>query len=361
MSTGGDMPEVAFAPLPHGGPETMWFCFRITETEPDTAGPQKVRITLEHFDNLLGADSPAALCPVYHPQGQAWYRMASGTETVLPDGRRNVSWTIPYPAAATEVALCYPYGMPELKNLRAKSKGYWKQDEIGMSQGGQPLVRLANDYGSVGGKRHGLYLVARQHSGETPGSWALHGVMEYLSRGRRDPFLTWAVPLANMDGIVQGDYGKDNYPYDLNRAWGTPAMRHETLVIQQDMARWKEHCQPTLAIDFHAPGACETEGVYAFLPSPDEFPDAHRAAQKWANVMKHELGAEYATEDFARVATYASRWNTPTFTAYAAGNLDIPAMSVEIPYGKVGSTVLAQKHYREIGSRIARALTVKGT
>ena len=354
----GDLPVVAFTPAPHGGPEVMWFCFRLTETDTPTA--QKVRITLQNFGNLLGAGSPSALYPVYQPQGQAWYRMKAGAPTSLPDGRMDISWTIPYPTPSTDVALCFPYGKPELKNLLGKSKGYWKQDEIGMSQSGRPLIRLANDYGSPGGRRHGLYLVARQHAGETPGSWAMHGLLEYISRGRRDQFVVWAVPLADMDGVLHGDYGKDNYPYDLNRAWGTPPMRHETLVYQRDIARWRERCQPVLAIDFHSPGACATEGVYVYLPSPDNFPDAHRAAQKWANVIKQELGTEYAADDFARVATYASRWNTPTFTAHAASALDLPALSLEIPYCKVGTTVLTQKHYREIGKRIARALTIKG-
>ena len=43
------MTEVSFAADPHGGPERLWFCFRLTQTEPATS--QKVRLVLKHSYN----------------------------------------------------------------------------------------------------------------------------------------------------------------------------------------------------------------------------------------------------------------------------------------------------------------------
>lgn len=359
VRTGDDMPEVCFSPSPAGGPETLWFCFSIRETTPEKSAGGKVRITLEHFINLLGNSAPTDMVPVYCKAGQGWHRLSGGLSTVQPDGQMSVSWTVPYPEPRVDVALCYPYGKPEIEALLAKSKGYWKKDVIGLSQGGRPLLRLANDYGQPGSKRRGLYLVARQHSGETPGSWVLDGVMQYFSRSRKVPFTTWVVPLANADGVARGEYGKDNFPYDLNRAWGSPPMRHETLVYQRDIARWRERCEPAFGLDFHAPGGCESSGVYCFLPPADAFPEMHRAAAKLANVIKEELGSEYAAKDFKREVTYRSRWETPPFWRYFVESLGVPALSMETPYSKIGTQVLSQKQYREIGERVARALMLK--
>ena len=43
-----------------------------------------------------------------------------------------------------------------------------------------------------------------------------------------------------LDDVLSGAYGKDPFPHDLNRAWGDPPMRHETLVMRHDIRRWAE-------------------------------------------------------------------------------------------------------------------------
>ena len=239
------MPEVHFAADPHGGPECLWFCLRVYETDPqEVAADATVRVALKYVPNMLGASSPSSLLPVSRQEGQAWVRMKPGKTEELPDGQYMATWVIPHPTPAVDIAFCYPYGRDEIDQLLQKSRGYWHRDAIGLSQQGRTIARLSNDYGKPGGRRPGVYLVARQHSGETPGSWVLDGLLQHLSRDSAHAPVTWAVPLTNIDGVIHGDYGKDNFPYDLNRAWGSPPMRHETRVMQQDIRRWKERCRP---------------------------------------------------------------------------------------------------------------------
>ena len=133
-------------------------------------------------------------------------------------------------------------------------------------------------------------------------------------------------------------------------------MRHETLVLQRDIQRWKERCQPALAIDFHAPGACETDGLYCFLPNPEKHPEMHEKTVKWANVIENGMGKEYAAENFKRVADYPSRWNTPNAVTFFCGRLGVCALTIETPYSLAKETLLTRKHYREAGKRIASAL-----
>ncbi|MCX7805407.1 MAG: M14 family zinc carboxypeptidase [Planctomycetota bacterium] len=357
-SPGG--PVVSFEPHPHGGPECLWFCFRVICSKGrargrtgGVAGGKSLRLVWTNLQNALGGLPPEKLRPVIRADDGDWERLPPGTGEVLPDGRCNAIWTIPVPGKHADVAFCYPYGAPELEALLRETGGYWKADRIGSSQAGRPLLRLSNSPGEKGSGRPGLYLVARQHSGETPGSWVLDGFLRRVAeRGDRAP-LVWAVPLANIDGVEGGDYGKDNFPYDLNRAWGNPPMRHETLVYQRDMKRWKERCRPILCVDFHAPGGSENDGAYLYLPRPDGFPDAHRAASEWASAIAAGLTREYASEKFARVADYASRWETPTLTAFCASVLKIPAFTIETPYGSVGDRQLTREDYRAIGSRMA--------
>jgi hypothetical protein len=342
--------RVSFTPAPHGGPETLWFCFRVVSDGP---GPGPLLLRLKHLSNLLGGNEAQNLRPVVRADDGDWQRLPAGQVIARPDGQLDVEWSTPRPERFADVALCYPYGRNELNALLDETNDTWRADEIGASQAGRPLVRLSNDYGTAAGERDGVYLLARQHAGETPGSWVLDGLLRRLAQRPDDAPLVWTVPLTNIDGVEQGDYGKDNFPHDLNRAWGRPPMRHETLVFQRDMLRWAKRCRPRLALDFHAPGGTENPGVYGFVPANDGQPEPR--SRLLAQRLGEALGP-YAAAEFARVANYPSRWETPNFTRFCRDRFEIPAVSLETPYALAGETVLTREVYGEIGSRLADAL-----
>lgn len=348
----GDHPEVRFSSDPCGGPEALWFFFRLVETTPDPERQTKIRLTWKHFDNVLGASDGQACVPVCQPAGQAWMRLRQGEEVKLPDGRRQLSWWIQHPAPTTDLAFCYPYGQADVHALLDRFKEYWQPSTIGISQGGRRIQRLHNSVGTPGGTQPGVYIVARQHAGETPGSWVLDGFLRHLAQVRKAGYVVWTVPLVDVDGVVHGLYGKDCFPYDLNRAWGQPPMRHETLVIRRDVQRWKAHCHPILALDLHAPGACERDGVYAYV-SPNASGPLVGEETKWCNVLQNELQAEFAAPEFKRAINYKSRWETPNFATFMRDEMGVPALSLETPYGQSAGGPLTQKSYREIGRRIA--------
>lgn len=349
----GGVSEVRFAADPHGGPECLWFCFRL---ERSGEVPPSLQLTLKHSVNMLGCEHAERMRPVVRRAHADWQRLGAPEVVELPDGPRLLSWTTDVPETFLDVAFCYPYGCGDVDALVHETGGCWKAEVIGVSQKGRPLVRLSNDLGGKGSDRPGLYLVARQHCGETPGSWVLDGFLRHVGTLGGAAPLVWAVPLANIDGVEQGDYGKDNFPYDLNRAWGSPPMRHETLVLQHDVERWKQRCRPVLGIDFHAPGGTEGDGIYAYLPDPDALPEKHKEASAWTAAVREDLGRPYAAEDFDRVARYKSRWETPGFARYLCETLNVCAFTVETPYAMVGELVLTREHYRETGSRIAKGV-----
>ncbi|MBN1249169.1 MAG: hypothetical protein JXC32_16030 [Anaerolineae bacterium] len=369
LTISDDVLEVGFSPDPHGGPETLWFCFRLCCSGPiesrteddgrntaDCSTVSTVRLTLKHGANMLGGNDPLAMRPVIRFDDGDWRRLPKGSLELLPDGRSTVSWSVRVPERTIDVAYCYPYGLHEVRTLVTETDAIWTADTIGVSQAARPLLRLSNSYGEEGGQRPGLYLMARQHSGETPGSWVMDGFLRAIAALGDEAPLVWAIPLANIDGVEEGDYGKDGFPYDLNRAWGRPPMRHEVSVFQRDLWRWRARCHPMLAIDFHAPGACESAGVYAYVPDPEIDRGAHEVALEWVEWTVEALGAPYAAQEFARVARYPSRWETPSFRSYVWSQLGVPCITFETSYALAGEWVLTQEDYREIGSRIAEGV-----
>ena len=346
--------EVRFTADPHGGPETMWFCFRLRRR--DFGEPGTAWLVLTNADNLLGGAGPAsAMRPVVRRADGDWQRLPAGEATVLPDGRREVRWPLEVAHTYYDVAWCYPYGPDDLAQLAADLGAPWALDTIGVSQGARPLQRLSNGYGQPGDERPGIYCLARQHASETPGGWALDGFVRRLAAAGDAAPLVWCVPLSNIDGIVQGDYGKDNFPYDLNRAWGIVPMRHESLVIVRDVRRFAGRCRPVLTLDWHAPGATETAGVYTYLPSPTLAPEAGERAAPFVAAFNEALGP-LAHPDFGQVINYPSRWETPTFTRWAGEALKAPSLSFEVPYALAGERVLTREVYREVGARVAEGV-----
>lgn len=362
IQSSGTTPEVIFTPDPKGGTEALWFDFRLHDPDATAeSAPESVTITMRFFETLLGASNPAAIRPVMQERGKNWVRLKPPDVHPDPDGQARLSWTIPYPLNPVEFAFCLPYGTDELAVSMKHCRDYWRESDIGLTQEGRVLRRLSNDIYKgcdACANPRGLYILARQHAGETPGSWVMDGMLDAFSRAKPVNWCIWMIPFASLDDVIRGAYGKDPFPYDLNRAWGNPPMRHETLVFQRDMRRWAQRCNPELVLDLHAPGASGNSGVYAFVQKSDNA-EWDKATQAWANIFKQTLSPDYSEEDFAKCGDYPSRWETPRLASFVEKSIGCSSLSLEIPYALIGNTVLLQKQYREIGQRLARAILTR--
>lgn len=349
---------VSLTPDPREGNEALWFRFRLWRLDAEAPPPA---LRLRNMDTLLGAGDGSALQPVVRCDGGPWERLPRGEPEAHADGRCDARWRLPAAGALIEVAFCYPYGPEELAARMGRARGLRLQT-IGASERGRPLWRVDNGPGAIGSARPGLFVVARQHSGETPGSWVLDGLLERVAElGDRAP-LTWAIPFADLDGVVEGRYGKDRHPVDFNRSWpgdARVAYRHETLCYLRDFHRWRERCAPRLVLDLHAPGGHERTGCYAFL-SRDAEGQTQPDSAAWAERLRGSLGVDAAPpERFVRFADYPSRWPRQTyntFSRWADLTLRLPALSLETTYQGNGDRTFTLEEYREIGRRIADAV-----
>lgn len=303
---------------------------------------------------MLGGNKPKNIRPVIKFKNEEWERLPEPEIANLEDGRTVVYWTIKVKNKLFEIAMCYPYGKDNIEKLLKDTDGYWKINSIGISQKEREIIRISNIYNNP--EKRGIYLIARQHSGETPGSWVLDGLLRYIAEINYQDMVVWIAPLLNIDGIEEGLYGKDNFPYDLNRAWGNPPMRHETLVIQRDLARWKDRCKPFLTLDFHAPGGCETDGVYFHITSIEENKKRHKIEKEIADRIAKKIGKEFISPRYIRSVNYKSRWETPHFTDFCREKLKIPSLTIEVPYSLCGNLLMKIENYKEIGRRIAMSI-----
>jgi len=227
-----------------------------------------------------------------------------------------------------------------------------------MTGQGRPLPRLrAARPDAVAG----AYVVARQHSGETPGSWVLDGLLRAVSEAAETERLSriewWAVPFVDLDGVIAGDYGKDAMPRDFNRSWALMPMRPEVQAIQRDMRRFAGSCARRMVLDLHAPGGGE-RAVYQFLPRDERPEEQKKAGAAFTPFLAAEL-PEIPPDSLARVPRYPSRWTTgDTATTWSWDHLDrTPGVSIETAYqGLENGPWFEPEDYRRIGAGIARAV-----
>jgi hypothetical protein len=344
--------EVHFLPEPHGGTEVLWFRFQL-----EAQGLQRVRLCLRCAANLLGGSGPDSFVPVWKRENQ-WERMGRGGVRYEEDGQPVAWWEFDLSGKA-EIAFCFPYGPDELEQTMAELAGAgtpWHRDLLGLTQKNRLYHRIANRYGNPEEPQPGVYLLARQHSGETPGSWVLDGLMRCLAAAGSQAPLAWIIPMVHLDGVVDGDYGKDPFPRNLNRSWGPVGLRHENHIVQHDLRRWKQRTNQRLLLDFHSPGGQERDGVYTFVPKVTSRLDLMPELMQWMAAVESKL-AGHAASPFVRAANYPGRFGDGlNVTTYAMEHQGIPAVTLEIPYGAIGERVLGVADYRHIGHLLGEVL-----
>lgn len=355
--------DVEFSASPHGGMEALWFCFRVVG---DGSGNGQIRLILKNPQNTLAGAPWSKFRPVIRTPKSDWERLPHGTLEDLPDGRVQVVWPVERPTQWLDVAFCYPYGVPQIEALIVDTGSYWRNDTVGVSSKERQIVRLSNAYGSPDNGKPGVYIVARQHAGETPGSWMLDGILRHLATQPDSTPLIWCVPLVNIDGIEEGDYGKDPHPIDLNKAWQRPfrqSMRYEIQCLERDIALWTGRCNPVLGLDFHAPGGTESDGIYAYIPNQFHLREAHSQSAVWAEKFRVALEPDYAAPEFTRTTSaqnYFSRWGSPEvcdrFSEYMWKEHSVAVVSTETPYAMCGNILMTRERYQEAGALMATAL-----
>lgn len=364
-----EYPEISFASSPKGGPAALWFNLTVEMEHPEKLSG--LRFRLRHLNSLLGGGSMNPLKPAYRIEQGSWERVDKTEIVSTADGRRELVWEMPVVGKQIQVAIAPSYGYEELNEGIKSLSGRFDSTEIGISHDGWPLLRLSNDFSKPGATLPGIYLTARQHAGETPGSWVMEGVLDTILESK-EALLVWGVPMVDPDGVMEGMYGKDRFPWDFNRAWGSRKfgdlipkygshpMRHEVAVIQQDIENWRERCTPVLILDLHSPGVGETDGIYCFHSEMEPDGSVPLTDRPWAEAIESAL-AEFASRNFLRNGSYHSRYGEARISRYGRKALGIRTFTLEIPYFQCGDRLMGIEDYREAGRRIGRGIAQQAT
>lgn len=107
------------------------------------------------------------------------------------------------------------------------------------------LLQVSDAHGATPlAQKKKVWLIARQHPGETMAEWFAEGFLERLldphdavSRVLLDRCVFYIVPNMNPDGAVRGNLRTNAAGANLNREWAEPSMAHspEVFLVRQKM------------------------------------------------------------------------------------------------------------------------------
>lgn len=211
----------------------QWFHFRLQ-------GVSGLQVSLR----FLNAGKSA------YPDGWIGYRAVASYDRNhwfrVPTTFEGGQMTVKFTPVAQSVYLAYfePYSWERHLDLLGFAVGHEsvELEHLGKTLDGRDMDLLVIGEPSEGKKK--VWLIARQHPGETMAEWFVEGFLERLldaddpvSRVLLEKCVFYVVPNMNPDGSVRGNLRTNAGGANLNREWSAPSMEQspEVYLVRQKM------------------------------------------------------------------------------------------------------------------------------
>jgi murein tripeptide amidase MpaA len=257
---------------------TQWFYFRLQGAQ---AQPCTIR--------LLNAGKSA------YPKGWEDYNAMASYDRInwfrVPTSFDGQVLTIEHTPAMDSVYYAYfePYSWERHLELldRAQLSEHVRMLDLGSTVDGRDLNMLVigdESKGEAAPEKKKVWVIARQHPGETMAEWFVEGMLDALldpahpfGRQLLKETVFYVVPNMNPDGSVRGNLRTNAAGANLNREWLNPTMERspEVFLVRQKM----HETGVDMCLDVHG-----DEGLpYVFIAGSESLPNftaEQAAAQK---------------------------------------------------------------------------------
>lgn len=303
----------------------QWFYFRLQD-----AAEQRVCMVFENAADAAFPDGwPAYRCVASYDR-RNWFRVPA---TRFEDGKLIVEHT----PERNSIYYAYfePYSYERHLDLLgwAEMSPFAQVDCLGATVEGRDLDRIV--VGRMAPDHKPVWIIARQHPGETMAEWFVEGLLERLldaadpvARRIREHAVLYIVPNMNPDGAVHGNLRTNAAGRNLNREWRAQdaAASPEVFHVQRAM----EGTGCALFLDIHGDEALP----YVFFSTAEEVPGFTEEMAKQQARLAAALAA--ASPDFQtehgytpgrfgdELLTLASKW--------AAHRFGCVSLTLEMPF-----------------------------
>lgn len=302
----------------------QWFHFRVSGMQ-DTA----CRFVIENAADAAYADGwdGYQVCASY--DRESWFRV----DTEYKDGK--LVWAIEPEQDSLYFAYFAPYSMERHADLIADAAGHplAKASVLGHTLDGQDMDLVEIGHGPDG--RKAIWLIARQHPGETMAEWWMEGAFDFLldddnpiARVLMDKAHFYIVPNMNPDGSKRGNLRTNAAGANLNREWKDATMDKspEVYLVREKMAE--------TGVDFHMDVHGDEALPYNFIAGFEGIPSLTDKQLDLLNTYQTKLCN--LSPDFQREHGYPvdapKSADLRICTNYVAETHGCIAMTLEMPF-----------------------------
>lgn len=307
---------------------------------------------------------------------------------VSRDGGRSWRWlgrtgsptAFKYQFGPDETEVRFSFGMPyQHEDLvrflgRHEENPSLRREVLGKTRNGRPVDLLR--IGRPGAKAaHKVLVTARHHACEMMASYVAEGLigafLEDSDTGRwlREHVDCAAVPMVDLDGVENGDQGKNRQPHDHKADYRGTSIYPEVAALRRFLAEWADG-RPDINIDLHNPGINHSKiYTHALRTPPGQRPEARAPERKFLETLEAvqrgplkfrvQDSVDFAAQMAGKPETAMGQGQTPGDKAQGtmAGTRDGAVNAgFEIPYALVGDVPVTPDSARAFGRDIARAL-----
>lgn len=207
----------------------QWFCFSVADAKDIelvmNIGDLKSSSYPGGWENYNAAASY---------DGERWFRVP----TTYADGVLTINHTPEQDEITYAYFANYPTSRYRVFVDEMRKEQHLKHGILGQTLDGQNI-----DYFSAGSGPVQMWVIARQHPGESMGSWWIEGFLPALagdaeaSKSLRDAATIYVIPCMNLDGSRRGHLRTNAAGIDLNRAWRNTTMEKspEVYLVREKM------------------------------------------------------------------------------------------------------------------------------
>ncbi len=210
-----------------------------------------------------------------------------------------------------------------------------------------------------------LFFSGRVHPGETPASWMMKGMLDFLTSDTasakllRQIFVIFVVPVLNPDGVVYGNNRCSLAGVDLNRQWKMPSkMLHPTVfALKSLMMSQRKIREIAMYIDLHG----HSRKYNVFMYGCDEKKKPRPQVRSFPKLLsQHPIGGKYVC--FEDCSFHVKKGRESTARVVVSKELNIPySFTLEATfcganYGPLKNCHMNIGHLQEVGAALCDAV-----
>lgn len=270
---------------------------------------------------------------------------------------KNFRYTFDGSGQSRWFAFCIPYVFADLKAYQRKlaQNPLVEQTILTVSEQGRDIPAFTFGSGS-----RNVFFASRAHCCEATGSFTLEGVIDELLTNERmlRDFRFFVVPMLDIDGVENGDQGKDRIPHDHNRDY----LPEPHFAVIRALQKLGADNPPYVFIDFHSPWNWGEEDdkphIHLSVPTGHD-PELQDVFVANLRSMTKDLGDDKIIFNGVAVPTSEKDWKTLAcigdgyFRSVLHAELSV---TLETPYSGNRSKPYSAAMLREWGHTVAKVL-----